>query len=182
MYMVLNWLLPLRSALQRFWDPTRFKSGRTDSERHSNRPQDTEPVDVDMVTKAINSTWFWAYSLMRFSLQCCIDSLYWWGEACPCHPKPVISRNTRYKDNLAVLRPLKGLLTMWTHCPMSGKRAPELVAGFLEQVLREISEMELLELFQSVGPVIYSDDLNSVLSDWEAGQFYIAAELRIKLR
>ena len=91
---VLDWMMPLRDMLTTAWDPQRF--GANDRGRQQQRDGDGAggPCDVDRVTEAIRSPWFWVFGGMCQALQSVVERVTRWSEECPCHRLPFIAGET----------------------------------------------------------------------------------------
>ena len=137
---------------------------------------------------------------MLLGLQSIIDGIMWWAEGCPCHSeRQCAAQHHQLPAGLGVsswvrrgreariftreLGPRAAARTSWPHCPMNGKRAPELAAGALDAVLEELrwqSEAAILEVAGHTGAE--PEDVQRVMQDWGAGRTLIQATLQIKMR
>lgn len=99
----------LEGALRTQWDLRKFLAGNNgnDEEASGNRELFTK------ADSAIRSSFFWAYLKFVLLIHGVINDLGLWGEGCPCHG---------HKDH---------------SCPLRGRRAPELAAGFFWTFLHE---------------------------------------------
>ena len=177
LHAVLAWLVPLRRLLAQHWDAARYADGQQQGAKDGDSK--AGPLDLASITKAVRDPWFWGYSTMLLAIQSILDRLRAWGEACPCHcvvDRRQHARQQAFKVALEGLPP-----TMWKHCPMHGKRAPEMAAGIVEETLREAGQAEEVALLVALAGV---DDhqRHGVLADWEAGLGHLGTTLQLKLR
>ena len=78
---------------------------------------------ISAVTAAVSSSFFWAYAAMVDLLAGFSSELMGWAEGCGCPGHQHACRSGRSRQDLN------------GHCQLKGRRAPELAAGQLQQVI-----------------------------------------------
>ena len=112
------------------------------------------------MVEAINDASWWAYMSMVLRLGRAIDLLEHWFEACPCHYK-------QFTEDA----PLSGNAIFRTRykCPMAGRRSPELAAGAVDVLVKDVFEnqhMLLVAACSNLSP----QDSDKVMMDFGRGQ------------
>eukprot|EP00439_Symbiodinium_sp_Y106_P082342 s887_g21.t1 len=148
---------PLELPLRQFWNLQAFRAKAQDAQPHTSTsdqpdaeeagPDDTAQVADALVAAgagegqvlaeavrgkirsqnfdlAVQNASVWQYMSMLRKLFAISDELLAWFQACPCHPPGEASED----DDLC---------KHYAACPMKGRRAPELAAGFIVDFMRE---------------------------------------------
>eukprot|EP00438_Fugacium_kawagutii_P008672 Skav218415 [mRNA] locus=scaffold4660:8100:9778:- [translate_table: standard] len=99
----------LEGALRTHWDLRKFLAGNGDNDGEASGNREL----FAKADSAIRSNFFWAYLKFVLLIHGVINDLGLWSEGCPCHG---------HKDS---------------SCPLKGRRAPELAAGFFWTFLHQ---------------------------------------------
>ena len=88
----------MKNALRRTWDARAYKKGVAVAEPAAIEPGQaaadvaggaSEAADSDrnlvLISKAIESKFWWSYAQMLFEVHSCIEKLSDWSEGCICH-------------------------------------------------------------------------------------------------
>ena len=115
---------------------------------------------VPLMTEAVRDASFWEYLGMLLRVARVIDHLEHWMEACPCHFKA--------PDNSDPLYGNKAFRTRYS-CPMAGRRAPELAAGCLDELVKNTFRQQHTELLTACSALTH-EQRNKILRDFASGQ------------
>ena len=127
---VLLWLLPLSDLFRKLWDGDRFASRRG-----------RESQDIPLVSLAVQDHFFWSYlNMLALFHKVSAGRAQKWCESCPCHSRPLLLEDvghgarsgeseSDFHDLIANIDSNKARL--WSTCPMTGKRGPEIATGGL---------------------------------------------------
>ena len=135
---------PVESALRNTWSIVRFSFGRLKHADNFNEGDDDGPDDREGSDKllgfldgVITSPLFWAYRALLDNLFVVITMLMLWCESCPCHfgqqemqGDTKYHRRNHFRQNLGIAE----------SCPLRTRRAPEMSAGELQNVLTSLFE------------------------------------------
>ena len=117
-------------------------------------------MQVPLMTEAVRDASFWEYLGMLLRVARVIDRLEHWMEACPCHFKA--------PDNSDPLYGNKAFRTRYS-CPMAGRRAPELAAGCLDELVKNTFRQQRTELLTACSALTH-EQRNKILRDFASGQ------------
>ena len=151
-----------------YWDLSKVLGGApgpdaTDEDRDSF-------ADGSKMSEAVSSPCWWEYLCMIIRLGRVVDHLEHWFEACPCHYRTVpesasLSGNTIFRTRYS--------------CPLAGRRAPELAAGALDDVVQQTLQTQHAELLMACSS-LPSEDRDTVLKDYASAQAKLENYLAIK--
>ena len=146
-------------ALKQCWDPVKFGYGSANSSlRAGDNEMDAQSGGgagggggsnakfVTSVTTAVRSAWFWSYLGMVDLVAGFSSELCGWTEGCPCHPG-------------------KGDEHARQQCHCRGRRAPELAAGVLGDMIENLQAASVSKLCEITTGLCDADKL-SVHEDW----------------
>lgn len=179
-------VLPYQVPLHQGFDRNRFL-GKVDA--RSSADLANEEIDEDDTAKtrlkkiakfdlAVKSPLWWVYGHMILYVGGVLAELGSWAEGCPCHPKDVNrSDGLSYYKRRRQLRRDQGLKDP---CCMNGRRAPDLAANKLEEVLQSACDLYLGFLMALTGR-LERGDRDTVLRDWRFAVEALVTILRIKL-
>ena len=158
----LTWLLDLEGLIRQTWSGRAFQGGRNDQ-------------TGALATSAIADPLFWAYSHMCWQLQRALEQLAWWAESCACHPassEPHKARGARRSSSQKHWAKLMGdglKSSMFTQCPMRGKRAPELAChAVVDQMQQAFDGQRAQAAYRCLG--LSEDETGLVLQDYALAQ------------
>lgn len=152
--------------------------------------EDMKVLKVGDITSALRKPFWLAYSHMLLSLHDVANRISAWGSGCPCHgwlqPKPnagpgvenhwdVYLREFVHDRGMRLQEDGSGF-----SCPMAGKRAPELAAGCLIQVLTSTAEAKKPDVLIAAAG-LDRDIHDSVVTDFQTGVDFISLTVTIKL-
>jgi hypothetical protein len=199
---VLDGLLKFENILPRIWDPDRFANEvvvgdgagitRLDEEDKTN-------LNFGLLTEAIRSVQWWAYSRMIRALHRCTGDLEGWAEGCPCHyflqpfrggvggRERIVPAAARRLDGerraLGFERgQFAGTDGSMFACPMRGKRAVELARGVVTDLIAEFVQSATTSLLAELPPSLSAGDASSVLSDFQLGKAHMTEQIILKMR
>ena len=147
-------------------------------------------LDLALVTSSVHDPFFWSYMRMMLSFQGLIDRLRAWCESCPCHGeflrRRMIERGVcvnRENASVAFQRMAGSDKRRNGHrnCPIATKQAPELVAGALHEVLRQIASAVESDLLATGEQYLTSEDRGRLIEDWNIARGFAQATLELKL-
>lgn len=161
--------------------------------------EDSDRLDVALLTTTIRSEWWWFYAQMILRLNSFSSDFSSWCEGCECHfwlkPKYVQSHaggrsRAVYSDECEQLRAARksqgfqsghGDGPEFSPCPLAGRRAPQLAAGAAESYMEELGRSYLLELMECCSCTDPSET-DQVLSDFSLGKASMISYLAQKLQ
>ena len=144
------------------WDAGLYRSGGSSETQ-------TEGVEPDKVTEALQCNRFLAYIDMVMILQKSLKRLEAWAEACPCH-----WHLTRLNLNKKNRRKAKLIMR---ECKCSGRRAPELAAGCIGATIEEISNESWNLLVREWRGRLSEEDWEVVASDFQTAKDVLGTSL-----
>ena len=193
---VLTWLIPLKPCLVMCWDARAFAGACSWQDFHEHGGDDdrtpkpaeerSDPIDLDKVTLALGSQYFWAYSSMLLDLQATVDRLGGWAESCPCHDT-WLKKKARQKNVSCTSEHINKLFgkmvdnPLHPFCPLHGKRAPELANGAANQVLNTLFSKSESKFLAAVRASLTSDEMQRVAAEWSRARDHIMYVVASKL-
>eukprot|EP00971_Amphidinium_carterae_P336056 6472209-Amphidinium_carterae.2 len=114
---VLARVLQVKEAFQTHWNAAAFLSLETKAQRMD--------INVELITKASESDFFWAFAEMCHCVQQVLDGFSKWSEQCQCCTSAQRSRKRSY--------------SMFSTCPLSGKQAVALASAIVNDFLAALS-------------------------------------------
>ncbi|CAE7253642.1 unnamed protein product, partial [Symbiodinium necroappetens] len=205
--LVLQRLLPLRRLLQSAWDPNRYESvecheaaGAPENPAAQDARADAK-ADVQQVTRAIRSDWFWNFASMVFHLNSANTEFLSWVEGCPCHPWGRNSQSSRKdrrepspaqqleQDALVALTtccrelglPGDGDGQRYLPCPLAGLRSCELASGSVQEQMLHLVDMCKEDLLLELSPMP-QDEIDEILLEFDRGKNYLIATFTNKFQ
>ena len=117
----------IKNGLRRYWDPNIFDSS---AEHHAHEDLDeTGRADIDKVTQAVRSLWFWSYGALVAALGSACEHIRNFSRGCPCHSQ----NNMVLMDTIASYRirrsEWKKATGLDKPCSAKGMLAPEICSG-----------------------------------------------------
>ena len=143
-------------------------------------------------TSILKDPMFFAYFDTVLKLSNAIEQLSHWAESCPCHEDLQLpnglqrfDRRGRNESQTHFRRARERLRSMFQGdaetCVMQGRRLPELVAGGLDAVLSNFSNLVMTELMQNHRPFLSDAQWSSLIADFESGKSHAQLEFSVKL-
>jgi hypothetical protein len=165
-------MLRLWHLLCVFWDQTAFSG-------HDGGLETDSVFDVALLTSSLGSPFFRAYSEMLQSLQDVVVEASVWAEGCPCHVVPHQTgkdrRSLKHADEVRQTELGSG------PCPLAGRRAPELAAGRLQDIIAGLASRHICGITARFGAQLDSKQCISLAADFETGRRRLEATLVVKL-
>ena len=163
---------PLMPMLRAAWDPELYADG------------DGEVGCVffsgEIMTQTLADDLFFVYGEAMLLLHDVVLELTCWSEGCVCHPlaERGHGRSHRSWKRLDASRreELGGRA-----CPMEGRRAPELAAGALRDMLSQLGSLKLGALACTQRRHLSDEQWRAVVTDFEHGRAHMQTLLAIKL-
>ena len=122
-------------------------------------------MDLKFVDAAIQSQFFWSYLYMVARLSSVVEHLFHWADGCPCHPmceaEDVLKRTG-------------------VKCPMQGRKAPELAAGRLLEIVAELFHHSHAHLVLTGCRGLTPAGQSIILFDFEGARHYMAFVVSMK--
>ena len=144
--------------------PAHSDSGEAGGDAHS-------AEDAELMTATVRDNTWWQYLRMLLHVSRVVEHMEHWMEACPCH--------YRKPDNAAPLSGNQAFRTRYA-CPMAGRRAPELAAGALDEIIQEEFRAQRVELLLACS-ALTPDHLDKILKDFARGQAHLEEFFTLKL-
>ena len=167
----LSRLLPIFPALRQAWSLEKFVA---DSNVESTVPQE--------VQEALASDLFSEYANMVHTLHDVLTRFEGWLERCPCHEhlqKRTVHRK-RKADHAFVLNDKK---FSFTECPMRGKRAAELAAGAVQDLIASLLDTGFHAVSgRAEGSSLSEADRTIIIRDFSFAKDYLNFGLSAKLQ
>ena len=194
---ILPHILDCQFALQTVWRPDKFmqRGGEEGSALHES---DSQLLNIEALTGAIESGKWWFFSHMILTLHLFSKEFSSWAEGCACHgwlrpSKPSnFSRRGRSElseeaKQLESARKMLGVNAASTDgprylCPLAGRRAPELASGRMQQHLEMLSLSYLQDLLRACPPGVEPAHAQEVLADFTLGKSSLMEILSQKLQ
>ena len=178
---ILQGVVKMKSVLQATWSQARFlKPDGADKDS-------PEGLDVDLLSCAIRSDSFWAYTCMLCALHSLAEDISSWFEGCPCH-----SPLTQVEDKEGAVS-LKNTLQAACdaagvprespeNCPLAGQRSAELASGVLLRHVDLLSDSALEFFLRQTNSQTDPELLETVLTDYSRGRAHFTEYLSQKLQ
>ena len=159
--------------------------------------EDQENLNLDVLTTAIRSPWWWGYAHMLSSLHQWTADLESWVESCPCHQflrpmrDPILMGRTLLGDAARTVEEgraacglTRGPATDGTSfsCPMRGKRAPELASGAITERMEQCNQSTLSDLLVRLPESLSLTEVASMTDDFNLGTSHMMGETSLKMR
>ena len=125
----LSKLLPLEQEFRACWDLKKLLLRSRMREDGGGGKQ----INVNLVSEAARSSYFWAYANALDRIGECLSSLAHWAEGCPCHSGLPVPRGPARHHSRQVARP--------PACPLASRRAPECASGALREIMRRMFDI-----------------------------------------
>lgn len=197
---VLGDILRLRGGLVEAWSPQRYMQGFKVTAQAAvgegqQQPGDNDPLDLELLTRTVQSARWWTYAFMLQVLHGIAKGLRQWMEGCYCHGW-LHPRDDMTPEAEELHRVLKGPGGMGFEydgsnfqCPLSGLRAVELAiddggsvgVGHLAKVIRAICATKSALLLEPCAG-LSNIDRAAIIDDFEVGTASMQHELVTKLR
>ena len=201
---VLEKLLPLKRHLQASWNESRFETARAAGQEQNQPAEEAAAAretqvqaDVQAVTHAIRSNWFWSFGALIFRLNQVNSQFMSWAEGCPCHPwrrsaktdldcEPVQQFE---RDALVALEQTCRELGLphgcdglsFLPCPLAGLRACELASGSIAEQLQSMAELSKEDLLVET-EALDEEQLSLLLEEFDRGKSHMIATATNKLQ
>eukprot|EP00971_Amphidinium_carterae_P350630 6491656-Amphidinium_carterae.3 len=131
--------------------------------------------DAVQLEATVNDTMFYIYARFAAELDGVPNTLAEWSKGCPCHSVLRKSKSTTQTD-----RAFRVHLGATGLCRLQGKRAPELAAGMVPQMLVEAVDMVVWDLLLA-GAALSPDQLSVLMADKTAALGHLRLQLSVKL-
>ena len=154
------------------------------------KQRDDSEFNVDGVTQAVHSKWFWSYLEMCSEVVSVLFKLSAWAEDCPCHSnffkvKHLKSAKHRSMELARLFKKLirsdvqGDLSAMWEYCPNRGKRAVELACGKIGDVINELFE-QATSIVVVMCRGLSEEDVQSLLQGFSEARAMLVAVFTLK--
>eukprot|EP00971_Amphidinium_carterae_P349841 6491256-Amphidinium_carterae.1 len=158
---VLSQLVASREALE-FWNLESFKAGDTSGPRAD--------VNLELITAALTSPFFWAIANMILVVQLVLDEFERWADSCGCCASEAQRKKKRQGS-------------MFLNCPMSTRRATDMATGTWRTKFDATASVLTTVDLETAS---FSEPLNqaertSILQDFTAAMSHIRTQLELKL-
>ena len=172
-------LTPLLRPLRSVWDSRKFEAAGVDVEGGAlpHAPAGASAFDPQALTCCLQCPKFASYVCLVNKLEQVPERLASWAEDCYCHERVCehLSQHKRHE----VLKPHYETICV---CPMAGKRAPELAAGHIQNVFRDICEKSLTELLFDSPLPLGPENQQHIVSELQRAQNHVQLLLSTKLQ
>ena len=175
----LDWVLDIEAKVKLAWNPARYGPAAAKKRRLNEESDFTR----ESVTSVLRDSRFWAWLHMCRKLQQGIERIVWWAESCPCHPCAFHDDGTRiarHHTEKSMWRKLVGERTLFTTCPLKGKRAPEAACGSILAKLREAYQVADVEVAAFCCHLDRGHH-DEIMNDWNAGRRFVESLLTTKV-
>ena len=197
---MLKAFLPLERTLREHWSKQRYgvvddgdgiagEAPRIQQLTAKSRPR----LNLDLVTEATSSSWFWLYMRMLIVMQEIIERVSWWASSCVCHETLLggsalsaeadTARTNRHQllKRFEVCAGGQAGLGVHAHCPCNGMRAPQCAVGELEVVFSTVCAFKSTALLLEIGSHGASGDIQQrITRDFDSAKSYLQGALRVK--
>ena len=172
-------LTPLLRPLRSVWDSRKFEAAGVDVEGGAlpHAPAGASAFDPQALTRCLQCPKFASYVCLVNKLEQVPERLASWAEDCYCHER-VCERLSQHKRHEV----LKAHYETICVCPMAGKRAPELAAGHIQNVFRDICEKSLTELLFDSPLPLGPENQQHIVSELQRAQNHVQLLLFTKLQ
>ena len=163
---------PLIKILRVVWDATKY------GDRAQREPEDGDQAankagaaafDLQLITASMRDNLFFCYMSLLLQVDALPEKVSRWAEGCSCHELIMVGKSPFRRSTLLGGHP----------CPMAGKRAPELAAGHIPEVLNALCRLTVGETILRHGP-LNAADLAKITRDFTATKGHIELVLRTK--
>jgi len=162
-------MLKLRWILWWGWDVAKYKAGDQD---HPADPTGAHSVHLDVICSAWSSFEWWEKLRVSDYLYDVIRSCVVWCDTCVCHGHLLGNEALDIPDKLRQL---------WQSCLCRGRRVPELAAGDLLEMVRDLLNMSATQLALSFPQEVDDATRVSLIVEFERGRAFIVFTLTFKL-
>ena len=160
----------IETALRSYWDSTKMDAGQ------GMQDYDGDHKPADFITSAAH----WSYSQMLLLVHEVIEELEVWMWQCPCHADEDLGvANGSWSKRSRAFRRHSPLSTFST-CPMRGRRAADVAAGEVENIMEKHAGrniQEVLALTQGLKPA----DRDKILHDYGRAHKHMKYVITLKL-
>ena len=165
-------MLRLWPMLCTFWDRGAFAE-------HAGALEADSLFDAAALTSSLGDRFFRAYSEMLQSLQAVVVEASVWAEGCPCHPVP--HQAGRDRRSLKRVDDQRQAELASGPCPLAGRRAPELAAGRLQEIIAELASQQISSITSKHSHLLDDNQCGMLVADFEIGRRHLEAILVVKL-
>jgi hypothetical protein len=167
-------MIALESVFDTFWNLAKLLAGSS-LEAREFKDDSAPSVNLQLVDEAIRCKKFWCYAKMLLRLQDLLARIAEWAEGCPCHDVD-ISELPRGHPRRKQIKDAK------INCPASGCRAPEVVAGDLDDMTKELANKSLVGVSLVCAKAgLAQEDTAFVVDDFSLGISDALLVLRMKI-
>ena len=154
---------------------------------------DADALNMKVLTAAVRSDKWWAYTSMLATSHHFVACLGRWSESCPCHDWLKRSGEEGYSLSAQALDLWRDHLhmngsdcmradgTKYSPCPLAGKRAVELALGLFEAMFDTLLKQFLPAIMEACEN-LSTEDLQFILNDWEHARAHMLEQCRLKLQ
>ena len=164
-------LEPLLPILRATWDERKYKA---DATTEKDADKELAPSEV---TKVLADGCFPIYSCMLLLLAGIFEGLGSWAEGCPCHGDE-LQEHWGFTGQRRRRRRGGGLVGP---CLMKGRLLPDIAAGKLAEVLKNLCDVALTELLTRDHGSITPEQWATICGDFERARALMVAGLIVKM-
>eukprot|EP00959_Pyramimonas_sp_CCMP1952_P101318 2119612-Pyramimonas_sp.AAC.1 len=136
--------------------------------------------DKALFSRSLRSVTFHSFLCLVLKLDAMPERLAGWCEGCACHEDLFREKQFKHQSRRRQVIELHFGKSHRRSCPLAGKRAPDLAAGYIEEVLSSLSHRGAMELISDVGHSLSADQLGELLQAWHGAIAHIKLCLTLK--
>ena len=125
------------------------------------------------VTALLSDKLFLGYNKAILRLGRVLRRFGHWLEACPCHVPHLADATSACKKAIALAFPLLG------RCPNAGNRAPELAAGALNEIIKQLLDNCIADVMELVGDASAATK-DTIMADLQHASSHLILGLEVK--
>ena len=166
--------LPIFVFVRHHWDEVAYVRGMDAA------PSVEDGFEATGLTKILLDPWYLAYWEMQLCLRTHIFKLLRWSEGCACHESVLAGKTPHLRD--AELRSEIAVpKTVPCRCPASGCRAPEMVAGKLDDLAKSLRGTSFGNFMADSHVTLSAELWGDLRQEWLKGAAYIVEDLKVRL-
>lgn len=173
-------LVSLEDSLRTCWAKERIAGGREPRERAG--PEEAGGVGIgahlEAADIAVKSPFFWSYLRMLSVVGGVIEHMFAWLESCPCHGHSQLGSQPWATARRRFAREFGDEQTR--HCPLRSRRAPELAAGRMSELVTELMGVSIGQILLRVGRDLSPPDRARILHDFDSIKHALVFIVQVK--